>query len=157
MSSETETEFFDLGDKTALVCVDQIQYQKMVVSQLIELGYKVHLGLFEEDVLLKLATYNYDVVVVYDNFKGTSAEQNPILNELLKRPGILRRESFIIVLTHRGTTNDSMMAFTRSIDLIVNVADLSNFWPVLRRGVAQHQDLYLPFRETMRAVQLAAV
>ena len=42
--------FFDLGDNTALVCVDHQQYQKMVVPQLIDMTYKVHLGLFEEDV-----------------------------------------------------------------------------------------------------------
>jgi len=65
-----ETTFFDLGDNTALVCVDHQQYQKVVVPQLIDMTYKVHLGLFEEDVVLKLKTYNYDVVVVYENFKG---------------------------------------------------------------------------------------
>ncbi len=47
----------------------------MIVPQLLELGYKVHLGLFEEDVLLKLATYSYNVVVVYENFKGASQEK----------------------------------------------------------------------------------
>jgi len=157
MSSPTESDFFDLGDKTALVCVDQVQYQKVVVPQLTELGYKVHLGLFEEDVLLKLATYNYDVVVVYENFKGASGEQNPILRELLKRPGALRRESFVVLLSHQGVTNDPMMAFTRSVDLIVNIADLANFWPVLRRAVAQHQELYTPLRETLRSVQLGTI
>ena len=31
-----ESSFFDLGDNTALVCVDHQQYQKMVVPQLID-------------------------------------------------------------------------------------------------------------------------
>ena len=53
MEQEQEA-FFDLGDNTALVCVDHQQYQKIVVPQLIDLTYKVHLGLFEEDVSLKL-------------------------------------------------------------------------------------------------------
>ena len=61
--------FFDLGDNTALVCVDHQQYQKMVVPQLIDMTYKVHLGLFEEDVVLKLKTYSYNVVVVYETSK----------------------------------------------------------------------------------------
>ena len=34
----------------------------------------MHLGLFEEDVLLKLTTYSYNVVVVYENFKGSNVE-----------------------------------------------------------------------------------
>ncbi len=51
MDQQTEARaFHDLGDNTALVCVDHQQYQKIVVPQLIDLTYKVHLGLFEEDV-----------------------------------------------------------------------------------------------------------
>ena len=60
-----DSSFFDLGDNTALVCVDHQQYQKMVVPQLIDMTYKVHLGLFEEDVILKLQTYSYNVVIVF--------------------------------------------------------------------------------------------
>ena len=79
--------FFDLGDNTALVCVDHQQYQKIVVPQLIDMTYKVHLGLFEEDVLVKLKTYAYNVVVVYEGFKGSTLQTNPILAELAGRPG----------------------------------------------------------------------
>ena len=38
MSSDQDSSFFDLGDKTALVCIDHLQYQKMIVPQLIDLG-----------------------------------------------------------------------------------------------------------------------
>ena len=87
MANEFETSFFDAGDNTALVCIDHQQYQKLVVPQLIDMSYKVHLGLFEEDVLLKLSTYNYNVVVVYENFKGSTVQTNPILADLVKRSG----------------------------------------------------------------------
>ena len=153
MNPEPEQNFFDLGDKTALVCVDHPQYQKLIVPQLTDLGYKVHLGLFEEDVLLKLATYNYNVVVVYEHFKGANPSDNPILREMMKRSGSLRREHFVVLLSHRCTTNDAMSAFSQSVDQIINICDIANFKPVLRRAVAQHSDLYTPFRETFQAVQ----
>src|SRR5436305_551095 len=104
----TDANFFDLGDQTALVCVDHPQYQKPVVAQLTELGYKVHLGLFEEDVILKLSTYSYTVVVVYENFKGARFDENPILRELMKRPGAARRAHFVTLLSHRCASNDAM-------------------------------------------------
>jgi hypothetical protein len=94
-------------------------------------------------------------VVVYENFKGAGAEENPILHELVKRPGALRREHFVVLLSHRAVTNDPMMAFTRSVDLVVNIEDLANFKPVLRRGVALHSELYLPFREMLQGAQTA--
>jgi hypothetical protein len=145
--------FFDLGDNTALVCVDNQQFQKLVVPQMIDIGYKVHLGLFEEDVLLKLKTYSYNVIVVHENFKGSKPEENPIMREIVNEPGTQRRDHFVVLLSHRFATNDAMSAFVQSVDQIVNVSDLANLKPVLRRGVAQYRELYTPFNETVRAVQ----
>ena len=152
MSSESDSSFFDLGDNTALVCVDHQQYQKLVVPQLIDMTYKVHLGLFEEDVLLKLQTYSYNVVIIYENFKGSTVQTNPILNEMVKRHGTQRREHFVVLLTHRFATNDAMSAFVQSVDQIVNVSDLANLKPVLRRGVAQYRELYHSYHETRKTV-----
>src|SRR5205809_4090943 len=104
---QEDPNFIDLGDNTALVCVDHQQYQKIVVPQLIDLTYKVHLGLFEEDVLLKLKSYSYDVVVIYENFKGSKLETNPILAELAKCSSTRRREHFVILLSHKFPTNDA--------------------------------------------------
>lgn len=148
-----DSPIFDLGDSTALVCVDHQQFQKMVVPQLIDMSYKVHLGLFEEDVALKLKTYSYNVVIVYENFKGCNPQSNPVLRELVKQNGAERRQHFVVLLSHRFATNDAMSAFVQSVDQIVNIGDLANFKPVLRRGVTQYRELYNSFNETMRAVQ----
>ena len=153
MEQELDSAFLDLGDNTALVCVDHQQYQKIVVPQLIDLGYKVHLGLFEEDVVLKLQTYSYDVVVVYENFKESTLQTNPILGDLTKGPDARRREHFVILLSHRFATNDAMSAFVQSVDQIINISDLANFKPVLQRGATQHRELYRSFNEMLKSVQ----
>ena len=148
-----ETIFTDRGDNTGLVCVDHQQYQKIIVPQLIDMTYKVHLGLFEEDVLLKLRTYNYNVVVIYENFKGCTLQGNPILREMTREPDTQRREHFVVLLSHAFATNDAMSAFANSVDQIINIADLANFQPVLRRGVAQYRELYHSFNEMVKSVQ----
>jgi hypothetical protein len=153
MDSEGSPNFVDLGDNTALVCVDHQQYQKIVVPQLIDMTYKVHLGLFEEDVSLKLKTYTYDVVVIYENFKGATLQTNPLLREIEKRRDARRRDHFVVLLSHKFATNDGMSAFVQSVDQVINIADLANLKPVLRRGVAQHRDLYHSFKEMMKSVQ----
>ena len=153
MDQEPDSSFLDLGDNTALVCVDHQQYQKIIVPQLIDITYKVHLGLFEEDVVLKLKTYNYDVVVIYENFKNSKLETNPLLLEMTKRPDARRREHFVVLLSHKFATNDAMSAFVHSVDEIINIADLANFKPVLRRGVAQHGELYRSFNDMVKSVQ----
>jgi len=151
--AQQETSFLDLGDNTALVCVDHQQYQKIVVPQLIDMTYKVHLGLFEEDVILKLKTYSYDVVIIYENFKNSKIENNPLLREMAKRPDARRREHYVVLLSHKFATNDAMSAFVHSVDQIINVSDLANLKPVLRRGVAQHRELYHSFNDMLKSVQ----
>src|SRR5947199_4341214 len=149
----TESAFFDLGDNTALVCVDHQKYQKVIVPQLIYMTYKVHLGLYEEDVELKLMTYDYEVVIVYENFKGTTLQTNPILAELSRRPDTQRRQHFVVLISHRFATNDAMSAFVHSVDQVINITDLANLKPVLRRGVTQHRELYNSFNEMLKSVQ----
>jgi hypothetical protein len=153
MEPEANPNFVDLGDNTALVCVDHQQYQKIIVPQLIDMTYKVHLGLFEEDVSLKLKTYNYDLVLIYENFKGATLQTNPLIREMAKRRDARRREHFVVLISHRFATNDAMSAFVQSVDQIINIADLANLKPVLRRGVAQHRDLYHSFNDMMKSVQ----
>ena len=48
-----------------------------------------------------------------------------------------------------------MSAFVQSVDLIVSVADLANFKPGVRRGVAQYGALSQPFLETVEAGRAA--
>jgi hypothetical protein len=153
MEHEPDSTFLDLGDNTALVCVDHQQYQKIVVPQLIDLGYKVHLGLFEEDVVLKLQTYNYNVVIIYENFKESTLQTNPILREITNGSDTRRREHFVVLLSHRFSTNDAMTSFVQSVDQIINISDLANFKPVLRRGTTQYRELYQSFNEMLKSVQ----
>lgn len=153
MNLDEETHIFDIGDQTALVCMTSSAGQKAVTAQLTDLSYKVHLGLYEEDALLKLRTYNYDIIVIDENFRGASERENPIVREMVERAGAARREHFVVLLSQHLPTNDEMSAFVQSVDQIINFADLDNFKPVLRRGVAQHGDLNRPFLEAIKAAQ----
>jgi hypothetical protein len=58
----------------------------------------------------------------------------------------------VVLLSHRFATNDATSAFVQSVDQIINISDLANFKPVLRRGVAQYRELYASFNETLKAV-----
>jgi hypothetical protein len=153
MDQESNSAAFEGSENTALVCVDHEQYQKLITPQLVDLKYKVHVGLYEDDVLLKLRTYSYEVVVVYENFKGTTLDTNPILQNLVSETPAQRREQFVVLLSHRYPTNDSLSAFVHSVDRIINIADLANFKAVLRRGLTEHRQVYHFFQSTLHTVQ----
>ena len=153
METENDLQLFDAGESTALVCLDHEQYQTVVMPQLADLKYKVHVGLYEEDVQLKLRTYSYDVIVVYENFKGSTLATNPVLQKLIGESAGQRRQQFVVLLSHSFPTNDSLTAFIHSVDRIVNIADLTNFKAVLRRGMAEHREMYHFFHSTLKTVQ----
>jgi len=147
------TSAFEGSENTALLAVDHDQYQKVITTQLGDLKYKAHVGLYEDDVLLKLRTYSYEIIVVYENFKGTTFDTNPILQKLVNEPATQRREHFVVLLSHRYATNDSLSAFVHSVDRIVNIADLANFKQVLRRGLTEYREMYHFFQSTLKTVQ----
>src|SRR5438046_8468826 len=124
MEQKDDLQLFEAGESTALVCLDHEQYQKVVVPQLADLKYKVHVGLYEDDILLKLRTYSYDVIVVYENFKGSTLATNPVLQRLVVESAAQRREQFVVLLSHLFTINDSMAAFVQRVDRIVHIVVL---------------------------------
>ncbi len=144
-------DFFELGDRTALVCLDVPEIQRIVVEQLGELGYKIHTGLFIEDILLKLRAHAYDVVIVSEHFNATDSASNPIIATAIDAPSAQRRKQFIAVLGSSFNTGDEMQAFTASVDLVIGLADVVNLRPILRRGVNRAQEFYAPFNEALRA------
>jgi CheY-like chemotaxis protein len=148
-------DFFDHGDRTALVCLDVPEIQRMVVEQLTELGYKIHTGLFIEDILLKLRAHAYDVVIVSEHFDATDTATNPIIATAIDAPPAQRRKQFIAVLGSSFTTGDEMQAFTASVDLVIALADVVNLRPILRRGVNRAQEFYAPLHDAMRAAGVA--
>ena len=155
MEPQNRLDLFEPGDQTALVCLDVPEVQRIVVDQLTALGYKIHTGLFTEDILLKLRTHIYDVVVVAEHFNASDIETNPILAEAVHTPAEQRRRQFVAVVGSSFVTNDEMEAFQHSVDLVVGLVDVVNLRPVLRRGLRRAQEFYAPFHEAEKAADAA--
>ena len=151
---ETRFDIFEPGDLTALVCIDQPEYQAHIVEQLSSMDYKIHVGLFPEDISLKLKTHVYDVVVIDEHFNDCHLGNNQVLLEAINLPGTQRRNQFLVLIGTSVMTNDEMMAFIFSVDLCFNVNDLANLKPVVRRGVARQKDFFHVFIEQVKEAGL---
>jgi hypothetical protein len=150
MDVQTRHDIFEPDDQTALVCVDEGEVQRAILEQLGGLNYRIHTGLFIEDISLKLRAHTYDLVAIYETFAGSIAEGNPILLETIRTPPNQRRNQFVVLIGPSMITNDELQAFQYSVDLVFSVSDLANFKPVLRRGVAHHTEFYRRFNECLR-------
>ena len=150
MDIQNRHDIFEPDDLTALVAVDEAEVQRAVVDQLGSLDYRIHTGLFTEDITLKLKAHSYDIVAIYETFAGTVAEGNPVLQETTRTLSSQRRNQFVILIGPNMITGDELQAFQYSVDLTVSVSDLANFKPVLRRGLARHVEFYRKFNECLR-------
>lgn len=161
MSLLTENDFhhridlFEPGDKTALVCVDVPEVQRMVVENLTELEYKIHTGLFVEDILLKLQSHDYNVVVLAENFNASNLETNPILQAVVELSPSKRRRQLILLVGASVHTDSEMQAWENSVDLTVNLADVPNLKHVIRRAAQRTDAFYRPYAEALQAAGMA--
>ncbi len=155
MEFANRLDIFEPGDLTALVCTDVPEVQRLVVDQLTALNYKLHTGLFVEDILLKLRAHTYDVVLISENFAATDIGTNPILKEAINAPAAQRRKQLLVLIGSSVLTNDELQAFQQSVDLVVNLADVMNLRPVLRRALLRTQEFYTPLQESLKAAGLA--
>jgi hypothetical protein len=151
MEFQNRLDIFEPGDQTALVCVDVPEIQRILVDQLTSLDYKIHTGLFLEDILLKMRAHVYDVLIISEHFNASDMLTNPIIAAAIAVPSEQRRRQFLVAVGSGLATNDVMMAFQYSVDLVVGLADVVNLRPVLRRGVTRVNEFYAPFRDVLKA------
>ena len=147
METKTRFDAFERGDRSALVCVDETELHNAAVDQLAAAGYKIHTGLFAEDIALKMKMYTYDVVLVFEHFNEADIEANAVLSELNKVPTSQRRGQFVVLLGPSMATDDDMQAFRMSVDLVIGIADLPNLGLVLGRAAARREAFYRQFKE----------
>jgi hypothetical protein len=60
-----------------------------------------------------------------------------------------RRGSFVSLIGPSFKTFDAMQAFAQSVHLVVNPSDLPNLEPILKKGLAEFEQLYRVYKETL--------
>jgi len=151
MSSQEKLDFFELGDKTSLICADP-NTAEVAKHTLRELGFKFHVAETPELAVERMRYTNYDCIVVHENFAGSSLRSNPVLNYLIPLPMTQRRYSFVCLVGPSFKTLDAMQAFTESVHLVLNPLDLPNFGPILKKGLSEFEALYRVYKETLAAL-----
>jgi CheY-like chemotaxis protein len=147
-------EIFEPGDKTALVCMDVPEMERLVVTQLREIGYKVHTGFSVDDLSVKMHAHHYEVIVIAENFAACTLHSNPLLTETVNAPAAQRQRQVIVLIGASLKPADEMQAFQHSVDLVVNLADIANIRPVLRRAVNFSQDFYVRYLDAVAAADV---
>jgi PleD family two-component response regulator len=137
--------------RVALVCVDRGERRTAVVDALTELAYIPDVPADAEEAVDRLRKNPYDVVVVDETYEGSSPLDNTVMKALAATSMQVRRYIFVAQLGAGVTTLDNATAFSRSVNAVINVNDVGQLAPILRRAIADNDAFYRVFREVLQA------
>ena len=136
--------------RMGLVCVDVPDLQAAVTMAVHELGYTADVATSALDATERLRKNTYEIVVLDEEFQGSTEHDNAVLSAIHAMPMSTRRYVFVALIGRRVGTLDNMMAFARSVNLVVHVSDVSELTAILSRAVEDNDRFYRVYREVLR-------
>ena len=138
--------------RLVLVCVDDVSRQSVIKAALDQLGFTMYAAKSVEEALERLRRDPFEVAIVDEQFQGSSPLDNEILQAFQTMPMSTRRYMFVALLGRTYKTFDNMLAFSRSVNVVVNLNDLPHLPAILRKGITENNEFYRVFREMLAEV-----
>jgi len=145
--SESVFDFAEEEGKIALVCESDASVKEKLIKALDLLEYHVSEALDNRDALRKLRYKVYDAVILDEYFGTKNPDTNGVLIYLQRLPMDMRRNMFVTLISDRYQTMDYMMAFNKSVNLIVNKRNIDDVEKILSRNITEYDMFYRIFKE----------
>jgi len=146
----TQMDFFELGDKTSLICADAATADSLR-NNLKEMGFKYHAVDTADAAIDRIRYTQYDCVLIQETFAGSTLRSNAVLQHLSTLPMIARRNSFVCLIGPSCKTLDAMQSFARSVHLVINPSDLPNLTAILKKGISEFEATYRVYKTAQNA------
>ena len=147
-SAEKPFDFIEEEGKTALVAEPDALIREKLRPTLKLMEYHITEVPNSRDALKKMRYHSYDLVVVNEYFDTKDPDANPLLIYMERMVMEYRRTVFVTLLTSRFRTMDNMMAFQKSVNMILNIRNIDDFDKILQRGLTDFGLFYKVFKET---------
>src|SRR5919109_57032 len=135
--------------RLVLVCENAPERQPIIRAALEQLGFTMLPAATAEEAGERLRRHAFEIVIVDERFESSGVLDNPVLKFLNTMPIGLRRHIFVVLLGREFKTFDNMMAFVRSVNVVVNLNDLPHLPAIIRKGLEDNNDFYHVFREML--------
>ncbi len=149
-ASDRPFDFLEEGAQTALICEPDDALRTKVQAILEQMKYHCAAPKNGREVLKQMRFHVFDLIVLDEKFDTPDPDQNNILRYIQRLPMDNRRNMFVALITDRFRTNDSMMTFNKSVNLIVNRDNIAQFDQILKRGITEITSFYKVFKESMQ-------
>ncbi len=153
-ASDKPFDFVEEEGQTALVCESDPVMKEKTLTALKSMEYHTTEAESGRDALKKMRYHVYDLVLVNEEFDTSDPDSNGVLIYLERLAINVRRNVFVVMLTNRFRTLDSMMAFNKSVNMVINISNINEIDKILRRGLADNDVFYRTLREGLRKAGL---
>jgi len=143
-------DFVEEEGKTALVCEQNPALKKSILDVLRIMEYHITEPENQRDALKQMRYHDFNLVVINEAFDTRNPDANGVLIYLERLHMMTRRNMIVCMVTSRYRTMDHMMAFQKSVNMIVNTKDVPSLDRVLRGGIADYEYSYRVFKETLK-------
>ena len=136
--------------RLALVCEDAAERQGVIKPALEQVGFTMVAAKNATEAIERMRRDTYEIVILDEQYQGATPLDNPVLTTIRAMSMSARRYMFVVLLGREFKTFDNMMAFTRSVNVVVNVNDLPHLPAILRKGVADNNEFYRVMRGVLQ-------
>jgi predicted Zn finger-like uncharacterized protein len=150
--ADTPFDFTEEEGKTALICEESPEVIKKVSEVLKIMEYHITEAESTRDALKRMRYHDYDLVVVNESFDTANPDDNGVLIYLERLGMAVRRKVFVAMISRRYRTMDQFMAFSKSVNMIINSRNLNQIGGILGRGLTERDLFYRVFNESLEAV-----
>lgn len=144
--------YVETGVQSALVCEHDLVVKDRIRAVLERLNYYPVEADLARNALKFMRYHSYNLIVLNEAFEATDAASNHVLQYLAKLPMNARRDTFVLLIGDNVRTKDRMMAYNLSVNLVVNVNDMDKLEKLLHGDLAEHEEFYRVFKESLRKV-----
>lgn len=148
-SSDKPFDFVEEEGKRALLCESDPMIKKTLTPVLDVLEYHITEVKNGREALKTMRYINYDIIVVNEYFDAKNPDANGVLIYLERLNMAVRRNIFVAMISRRFRTMDNMMAFQKSVNMVVNVDNIADFDKILRRGMADSGIFYQAYKDCL--------
>ncbi len=149
-AAEKPFDFVEEEGKTALVCESDAVVREKIINALGMMDYHITVVESGREALKKMRYHVYDMILVNETFESSDPDSNGVLIYLERLGIVTRRNIFVVMLTNRFRTLDNMMAFQRSVNMVLNISNIDEIDKILQRGLADNDYFYRTFNEGLK-------
>ena len=147
--SDKPFDFVEEEGKTALVCESDPMIRKAITPVLDVLEYHTTEVNNSREALKTMRYHGYDLIVVNEYFDTKDPDTNGVLIYLERLNMAVRRNIYTALISRRFRTMDHMIAFQKSVNMVVNVDNITDFDKILRRGMTDYGLFYQAYKDCL--------